>query len=232
MRGRRTAARPVRILEFMREQHLDRNNVEFGVLQVLFPHVAAIRNQGFAAALATATNVWQYEEWCKPEPRLRGSIAITPDQPEAAVAEIDRWAADPAFAQVFMVPRMVEPPGKRQYWPIYEAAVRHNIPIGFHGGGMAGHAVTGAGWPSYFVEEHPSSNGAAQALITSMVMEGVFEQFPTLRVVAVEMGMGWMPSLAWRLDRLWHTMRSEVPHIKRPPSEQIPPECVDFDAAD
>jgi predicted TIM-barrel fold metal-dependent hydrolase len=208
-------------LDFMREQHLDANNVEFGVLQVLFPHVAAFRNQAFAAAMATATNEWQLAEWCEPEPRLRGSIVITPDQAQTAVREIERWIASPYFVQIFMVPRMVEPPGRMQYWPIYEIAEHYNIPIGFHGGGMSGHSVTGAGWPTYFPEEHPSSNCAAQALVTSLVMEGVFERFPKLKVIGVEMGMGWMPSLGWRLDRLWKTMRSEVPEVKTPPSQLI-----------
>ena len=50
---------------------------------------------------------------------------------------------------------------------------------------------------------------------------GVFEQFRTLKVIAVEMGFAWAPSLAWRLDALWKRMRSEVPHVVRPPPEQM-----------
>jgi predicted TIM-barrel fold metal-dependent hydrolase len=54
-----------------------------------------------------------------------------------------------------------------------------------------------------------------------MVMEGVFEEFPKLRVICVEGGFAWVPALAWRLDKVWTRMRDELPDVKRPPSEYI-----------
>ena len=52
-----------------------------------------------------------------------------------------------------------------------------------------------------------------------MILEGVFERFPTLRMLMIEGGFAWGPALAWRLDNHWKKMRSEVPQVKRPPSE-------------
>jgi hypothetical protein len=60
-----------------------------------------------------------------------------------------------------------------------------------------------------------------QANITSMVLEGVFERFPSLKVVSVENGFGWLPSLMWRLDSTWKLLHAEVPHLKRLPSEYV-----------
>ena len=58
-------------------------------------------------------------------------------------------------------------------------------------------------------------------MLVSLVCEGVFEQFPTLKVVVVEAGFAWVPSVAWRLDAAWKRMRGEVPHLTRPPSQYI-----------
>jgi uncharacterized protein len=42
-----------------------------------------------------------------------------------------------------------------------------------------------------------------------------------LRVVIMEGGFAWVPSLMWRLDKHWKRLREEVPFLKRPPSAYI-----------
>ena len=37
----------------------------------------------------------------------------------------------------------------------------------------------------------------------------------------IEAGFGWAPSLSWRLDKSFERLHSEVPHLKRKPSEYI-----------
>jgi len=60
-----------------------------------------------------------------------------------------------------------------------------------------------------------------QAMIISLVAEGVFERIPGLNLIMIEGGFAWVPSLGWRLDKHWKRLRSEVPHVKRLPSEYI-----------
>ena len=60
-----------------------------------------------------------------------------------------------------------------------------------------------------------------QAHLASLVIEGAFERRPNLRFVMIEGGFGWLPSLCWRLDKLWRRLADETPHLKRLPSEYI-----------
>ncbi len=61
----------------------------------------------------------------------------------------------------------------------------------------------------------------SQSFLTSMVVEGVFERVPKLRLVLIESGFAWLPPLSWRLDKLWNRLREETPFLKRLPSEYI-----------
>lgn len=208
-------------LDFLRAQLLEPNNIEFGMLHLLAPHGMDQRNQEFGAALCRALNEWQVAAWTGPEKRLKAAILVPGEDAAAAVAEIEHWAGHPDFVQVSLVTHTIEPMGRRRYWPIFEAATAAGLPIGLHTSGFNGHAITGAGWHSYYVEEQHAVAISQQGVATSLVVEGVFARIPKLRVVVVEAGFAWVPSLAWRLDRQWARMRDEVPHLTRPPSEYI-----------
>ena len=212
---------PASDLDFMRQQHLDANNITHGILHPLRIGGYDQRNLDFGAALCAAINDWQLHAWAGPDPRLTASIDVPQDFTEAAAAEIEKRANDPHFVQITTASFAAEPLGHRRYWPVFEAAQAADIAIGMHIGGYSGEAITAGGWPSFYYEHHYANAPSMESVVTSLVMEGVFERFPRLRVVLVESGFVWVPSLCWRLDRLWERMRDEVPHLKRPPSEYI-----------
>ncbi len=208
-------------LAFLQEQLLDRYGIEAGMLHLLSPTGMDQRNQELAPVLCRAINEWQFHEWTQKDQRLKAAIVVPGEDAAAAVAEIEHWAGNRDFAQVSVVTHTIEPLGRRRYWPIYEAAAAHGLPIGLHSSGNNGYAVTAAGWSSYYVEEHHEVSMSQQALVTSLVCEGVLARYPTLKVVIVEAGLAWMPSLCWRLDRQWARMKDEVPHLTRPPSSYV-----------
>ncbi len=216
-----SGGRPGSSLELMRRQHLDANNVELGILTVIAPHPGNYQNPDQSIAMCRAVNDWQVAEWTEKDSRLKASILTAYEHGAAAVAEIERLADDPNFVQVFLLSRTAQPLGNRCYWPIYEAASKANLPVGVHAFGNSGFPITSSGWPSYYIEEMAGHAQSCQSQVTSLVLEGVFERFPNLRVVFIESGFGWLPSLSWRLDTHWKKLKSENPALRRLPSEYI-----------
>ncbi len=212
---------PASDLDFLRFQHLDHYGIDMGVLNPLQPSGQGDQNNEFSAAMATAVNEWQLEEWTRKDPRLRASVVVPYDNAEASAAEIRKRAGDPNFVQVLMMSRTSEPVGKQRYWPIYEAAQEAGLPVAFHAFGYSGFAMTNGGWPSFYIEEVSEHATSCQPQVASLIVEGVFERFPKLKIILIECGFGWLPSVGWRLDKHWKTLKSEVPHLKRAPSEYL-----------
>jgi predicted TIM-barrel fold metal-dependent hydrolase len=216
-----TGFRPGTDLPFLREQLLDGCGVELGILNYAGETGQLFQNTDFGIAFCHATNHWLVEEWTSKEPRLKASINVPYEDPDAAIKEIELWAGNPNFVQVGFLSRSFELFGKRQYRKVFEAAAANNLPIGIHAFGFGGYPITGSGWPSYYLEEMVNHAQTAQSILTSMIVEGLFERVPTLRVVMVETGFGWIPSLGWRLDKIWKRLKEETPHIKRLPSDYL-----------
>ncbi len=206
--------------ELLRKQALDGFGLRYAICNVLHGAVALF-NVDMAAALCTAVNRYVAKEWLDRDPRLRGSILVPPQNVDLAVAEIERCAGDKRFVQVMFLVMGDAPLGQRRYWPIFQAAEKHGLPIGVHAGSSFRQAPTGSGWPSYHLEDYLLQAPAFEDLIVSFLTEGVFQKFPGLKLVLAESGFTFLPTLLWRNNKVWRGARTEVPWIDRPPADII-----------
>jgi predicted TIM-barrel fold metal-dependent hydrolase len=204
--------------------HLDANGVDQGVLVPLTRGLNASTNHN--TAICAATNDWLADIWLEQRARHRrfyGSICVNPRDPEAAVAEIQRWAAHPAMVQV-VVPMLVHLPyGQRVYHPIWAEAASHGLPVAVRADGGTGleFPPTPVGYPRFFIEYNTFASANFGTHLASLITEGVFEKYPSLKFVFSDGGHDVLTQLIWRMDTTFPACRGETPWVKRMPSEYL-----------
>jgi predicted TIM-barrel fold metal-dependent hydrolase len=209
-------------LDAMRRVLFDGEGVSIAILNN-FAHLGTTpTSPEFNVAICRAYTDWQIENWLEKESRLRGSVYVFAHDPVAAAKEIDRAAAHPQIVQVFLPTVTDREYGDPMYRPIFEAAVRNGLVVAMHHGGYTAGQVGWQGWPRYFIQWHNTAQWMAAAnQLTSLVCNGIFEHLPELKVVFLETGVGWIAPFIWRFDQQYRELRSEVPWVKRLPSEHI-----------
>lgn len=209
---------------FLEKQLLRDGGVDFAQLIFLQPRPKPT-HPALESAIFAGMNSFMADTWLgrhNRHGRYRGAIRVSPYDPEGAVREIDRWAGHPYINGVYVVPEASAPFGQPQFLPILEATARHDLALCMHVTRTPGmRLLTPVGHPSYHVEIFAQWPLYFFSHIASLVFEGVFETLPNLRIVCQEADFAWVPALMWRLDNEWRQLGSQVPHVKRAPSEYI-----------
>jgi len=210
------------------QQLMTKYRIDLGVLTGSIIGVAIQHDWRFESALVSAYNDWTLEKWVRPYDCYKGSIAVAAQEAAGAAHEIHRLGDHPGIVQVLMPSAARLPYGNPHYWPIYRAAVEYDLPVAIHvgaeGTGIA-NAPTGVGYPTTYLEFHTDHSQTMMAHCVSMVAEGVFEEFPTLKFAFIEGGVCWAPYVMGRLDRMYPALKAEVPYLKKVPSEYILDNC-------
>lgn len=220
------SGRPATIPDFTRRQLIE----TYDMSGVVLGDAAGINltkgDSNFPAQLGQelcrAFNDVHRDIWIMDDPRFYASINVLLEDPAEAVREIKRCKEGPfgdRFVQVVIDLRSEYPIGNPKYWPIFEACEHYGIPLGFHT--SPGRKMTASGPISYYFEWHTGFAMRNYSVASSLIFEGVFDQFPSLRVAMIEQGWSWAVPFAWRLDSAWSLLRKEVSHLQRKPSEYL-----------
>jgi predicted TIM-barrel fold metal-dependent hydrolase len=210
---------------YIKETYLDKYNIKYGVTSFLQASIiAGMHNRHDANIIASATNDYALNEWHSVDDRLRVAMIVSPHEPAAAAKEIHRIGNEKGVAAVYL-PLTNLTMGKEHYYPIYEAAIEHGLPLFIHPAGTeGGHSAAfqlGGGVPGSYTERHTRFVEVGYANLASMVFEGVFERYPELKVVLCEFGFSWLPNIMWKMDQNWREFRYEIPWVKKAPSEYV-----------
>lgn len=200
-------------------------------LAILFPtsamYLTAFETMDarFAAAACRAYNDWLHDYIQAADPkRLFGAAAVSPHDVTTAVAEARRAVRELGMKAIFMRPNIVNrrPWHDASYDPLWATCQELNVPVGFH-------ETTGSRMPAAGTDRfqqmgiaHISTHSMEQMLACmDVIMGGVMERFPRLRMAFLEAQCGWLPFWLHRMDEHyeWREPYGEMTHLTMPPSE-------------
>ena len=189
---------------------------------------AIVEDPGLAAAISRVYNDW-LAGYCASSPeRLKGVAMVPLQDPPAAAAELGR-AVGMGMVGALFVPAYGTEGDKmldhEDFYPIYEAAQELDVPICIHNAMAIG--PTRHLWNN-FVLRHSFGTFPLQMAMGALMIGGVLDAFPRLRVAFLEAGAGWVPYIMERLQARYELLPHWVTHLKRTPEEYIRGEQLFF----
>ena len=212
---------------FVATDLLDANDISIAVLNSLESgsYCSVHASVDESIVIATAANDYYLDTWLPADSRFTYAAVVPSQDPAAAAAEIRRIGNHPQVSAI-AVPPIAILLGNRYWWPVYEAACDMDLPIFLHVSGSEaiynGAPLPSGGLPDTYVERYVTLGQGAETNLNSLIMNGTFERFPKLRVLFVEYGFVWPIPLLLRMDRLWRSLRHEVPWVKKSPIDYVP----------
>jgi predicted TIM-barrel fold metal-dependent hydrolase len=176
---------------------------------VLYPTagVAAsnIVNPDWAIDATRAYNDWLYDTYLKRSPRFKGVALLPMTEPEAAAEELRRVVEELGMCGAALPSNSLhgQPLGSPFYKKLYETANDLGCCIAVHGGVHGGMGMDG-------LDPYAGVHGIAHPLgqiisMASIVLNGVLEKYPNIKVGFLEGGVAWFLLCMERFDSSYST---------------------------
>jgi uncharacterized protein len=192
--------------------------------------LGAVEDPELAAAICRAYNRW-LADYCRPYPDRLFGVAMLPMQAvDLAVQELRFAVRELGFRAGFVRPNPYN--GRvlhsRDYDPLWAEAQELHVALGIHSGAESGQ-------PTLAMDRFEGDRRAVRhcvahtfemmAAATSMLMCGVCDRFPRLRVGFLESGGGWMAGWLDRMDRHFDDKGMNDTGLTTRPSEIFRRQC-------
>ena len=207
-------------------------------MAVLFPSRGLGANgkhyddEALGNAIVRAYNDW-LGEFCETDKqRLYGAAMVLPQNVPDTIAEIRRTVLDYGFRGIYIRPNPVCQRNwhDRIYDPLWETCEELQLLVGFHEGApctlpyAAAERFRGGNedlWLTDHVIRHPVEMMYAAVC---MIMGGVLERFPRLKVAFLEANCSWVPYWLWRMEEHFE-MRETQTRFSRTPTQYFRDQC-------
>jgi predicted TIM-barrel fold metal-dependent hydrolase len=212
-----------------RLRDMDGEGIEIAALYpTLAFFFAELRDPELHAALCRAYNDWLADYASAAPQRLLGVALLPLEDVDASVKELERVTGQYGFRGAFVRPNPYEGRSLADpaYDPLWACAQSLGVAVTVHEGISDSLPTLGRDRSQSPVVQHLMSHPFEQmGACAALVLEGVLESFPRLRVVFLESGCGWLPYWLERMDGHWETWRAKLPGIERRPSEIFRRQC-------
>ncbi len=178
---------------------------------VLYPSLGLaagkIRDSNWARVLIRAYNDWLHDAYLSRHERFEGMALLPLQDIDAATAELARGVTELGMRGA-MLPANSLPLhlGAKFYWPLYELANELDCALAVHGGS---HEGLGFDDMNVFAVAHAFGHPFGQLIsMAGLVVNGVFDKWPRLRIAFLESGIAW---ILFALERLDESFETHVP---------------------
>ena len=192
--------------------------------QVVFPTALLALGMHPEPHIETAM-AWAYTRWLTEEilphaPHVKTMVYLPMNQPDECVRFVEQFGDLPGVVGFMVTSARYRPVHANEYMPLYSALQERGLPLSFH---------------AIYHQQERMFEGMNKFLsvhalgfifynlvhITNMVINGIPERFPKLKLLWIESGLAWIPFLMQRLDNEYQMRTSEAPLLKKLPSDYM-----------
>jgi len=192
--------------------------------QIVFPtpmlHLGMHPDKFMETQLSWAYSRWMTEEILPHDNRIKTMVYLPFNDPEASLRTVEYFSGKPGVAGFMVTGPRYQPVHDNAYMAVYRALEERDLPLGFHAGYHSSERIMEG--MNRFLSVHALGFVLYSMVhLTNLVINGIPERFPGLKVLWIESGLAWVPFLMQRLDNEYLMRTSEAPLLKKKPSEYM-----------
>jgi uncharacterized protein len=173
------------------------------------------------AVLSRAYNRWLCERVLAEEPRIKSSLYLPINDPEATYQTVKDFGGKKGVIGFTICSPHYKATYDNAYVKTYALIEEMGLPLVYHGAFAWGQDQS-ISLCNRFIAVHALGFAWFNILhMTNWLCNGMPERFPKLKTIWIESGLAWIPFLMQRLDNEWMMRSSEVPLLKRKPSDYM-----------